>query len=341
MITLSTTFSQGSGNTTAYIVLSDDEIPSSSQQRQLELKLVSGEQRDPSGKVTQPRVLLRYTACTGLINQQYSHIAAFALASMLRADIMLPPAISRDSFEHYFSMNKTANQVAWTPVPTESILDVEGISAAWGKAGINVFQAPQLHPFPDMSDPGEAYATFAQQAQQQQWEVAAAARQGGEGGGVRSRPPVARVEGVYLKPRNLHDLVALAREAVRNVTRHNRALQELLLPPDCQVHSLAAAAASRATLQPRAAAGTVSFMLHDINAGSSGWRFMFLNVSEGGRGGGAGEGPQGVGPPCPKSNLARRIVPPLPFREGGGGRGGMDEGRSLQGQALCQPTPLH
>ena len=28
------------------------------------------------------RVLLRYTACTGLINQQYSHIAAFALSAV-------------------------------------------------------------------------------------------------------------------------------------------------------------------------------------------------------------------------------------------------------------------
>jgi len=51
-------------------------------------------------------VLLRYTACTGLINQQYSHIAAFSLAAVLGAEIVLPPAAKRDSFAHYFSVFK-------------------------------------------------------------------------------------------------------------------------------------------------------------------------------------------------------------------------------------------
>ena len=35
------------------------------------------------------RVLLRYTACTGLINQHYSHIAAFSLAAVLGAESLL------------------------------------------------------------------------------------------------------------------------------------------------------------------------------------------------------------------------------------------------------------
>ncbi len=48
------------------------------------------------------RVLLRYTACTGLINQHYSHIAAFTLAAALGAELVLPPAVCRDSFAHYF-----------------------------------------------------------------------------------------------------------------------------------------------------------------------------------------------------------------------------------------------
>lgn len=52
------------------------------------------------------KVLLRYTACTGLINQQYSHIAAFSLAAVLGAEIVLPPAAKRDSFAHYFSVFK-------------------------------------------------------------------------------------------------------------------------------------------------------------------------------------------------------------------------------------------
>lgn len=48
------------------------------------------------------RVLLRYTACTGLINQHYSHVAAFSLAAALGAELVLPPAVCRDSFAHYF-----------------------------------------------------------------------------------------------------------------------------------------------------------------------------------------------------------------------------------------------
>lgn len=58
------------------------------------------------------KVLLRYTACTGLINQQYSHIAAFSLAAVLGAEIVLPPAAKRDSFAHYFSVFK----VSWEDV---------------------------------------------------------------------------------------------------------------------------------------------------------------------------------------------------------------------------------
>ena len=44
--------------------------------------------------------------CAGLINQQYSHIAAFTLAAVLGAEIVLPPAAKRDSFAHYFSVFK-------------------------------------------------------------------------------------------------------------------------------------------------------------------------------------------------------------------------------------------
>ena len=57
------------------------------------------------------KVLLRYTACTGLINQQYSHIAAFALAAVLGAEIVLPPAAKRDSFAHYFSVFKVPEKL--------------------------------------------------------------------------------------------------------------------------------------------------------------------------------------------------------------------------------------
>ncbi len=82
------------------------------------------------------RVVLRYTACTGLINQHYSHIAAFSLAAMLGAELVLPPAVCRDSFAHYFSVFKEKNEVQWSPVPLESLLNVDGIINYWRPRGL-------------------------------------------------------------------------------------------------------------------------------------------------------------------------------------------------------------
>lgn len=82
------------------------------------------------------RVLLRYTACTGLINQQYSHIAAFALGAVLGAELVLPPAVKRDSFAHYFSTFKDQNEVSWTADPLDSLLDVDKIMEFWHARGL-------------------------------------------------------------------------------------------------------------------------------------------------------------------------------------------------------------
>ena len=82
------------------------------------------------------RVLLRYTACTGLINQHYSHIAAFTLSAVLGAELVLPPAVKRDSFAHYFSTFKDQNEVIWTPAPLDSLLNVEKIIAFWRSRGL-------------------------------------------------------------------------------------------------------------------------------------------------------------------------------------------------------------
>jgi len=62
------------------------------------------------------RVLLRYTAGTGLINQHYSHIAAFALAAVLGAEVVLPPAMHRSSFQHIFSV-RGRSPPAWLSCP--------------------------------------------------------------------------------------------------------------------------------------------------------------------------------------------------------------------------------
>jgi hypothetical protein len=86
------------------------------------------------------RVLLRYTACTGLINQHYSHIAAFTLAAALNAELVLPPAVQRDSFAKYFSMRKDENEVNWSPVPLSTLLDVARIIQYWRARGILIHE---------------------------------------------------------------------------------------------------------------------------------------------------------------------------------------------------------
>ena len=91
------------------------------------------------------RVLLRYTACTGLINQHYSHIASISLAAVLGAEVVLPPAVKRDSFAHYFSTVKENNQVAWTPAPLDSLLDVDKVIDFWSRRGLILHQVRAWH----------------------------------------------------------------------------------------------------------------------------------------------------------------------------------------------------
>ena len=72
-------------------------------------------------------LLLRYTACGGLMNQHYSHISAITLAAALGADIIIPQALTRDSFASYFHMDPARNKMQWTTVPIESLWDIDYI----------------------------------------------------------------------------------------------------------------------------------------------------------------------------------------------------------------------
>eukprot|EP00887_Chlorella_sp_A99_P002549 scaffold6.g2549.t1 len=140
------------------------------------------------------RVMLRYTACTGLINQHYSHIAAFSLAAVLGAEIVLPPAVCRDSFAHYFSVFKEKNEVQWSPVPLDSLLDVEHIISFWRARGLVVHRTPELRPFPDLTQPDVAFPMYPQ-------------------GGI-DPSLVTRLEGVYLKDLDMSELMEMSRAAV-------------------------------------------------------------------------------------------------------------------------------
>ncbi|KAK9827655.1 hypothetical protein WJX81_004166 [Elliptochloris bilobata] len=108
------------------------------------------------------RVLLRYTAGTGLINQHYSHISAIALAAVLGAELVLPPGVKRDSFAHYFSQFKEQNEVTWTPTPLEALLDVDQVVEAWRLRGLTIHRTPVLLPFPDLTEPASAFPLYVQ-----------------------------------------------------------------------------------------------------------------------------------------------------------------------------------
>ena len=90
------------------------------------------------------RIIVRYTACTGLINQQYSHISAFVLAAALGAELILPTAAKRDSFAHYFSTFKEKNEVNWTADPLSNLLDVDHIVNFWQERGLRIHQVSIL-----------------------------------------------------------------------------------------------------------------------------------------------------------------------------------------------------
>jgi len=80
----------------------------------------------------------------GLINQLYSHIAAFILASTMGAEVVLPPALMRNSFGSYYSTFKEKNEVTWTPASTNLLLDVISIQKAWQAQGVAVHEVRTL-----------------------------------------------------------------------------------------------------------------------------------------------------------------------------------------------------
>ncbi|GAB4814864.1 hypothetical protein N2152v2_001910 [Parachlorella kessleri] len=173
----------------------------------------SGSKQGTEESAQQPRLLLRYSACTGLINQYYSHLSAFSLAAVLGADLVLARGLCRDSFNHHFSMKREENEVLWSAAPPGLLLDVDGITAAWAAQGMRVLQPPAGAPLPDMAVPAVAFPAYTQ-----------------PGSDPRL---VARLEGLYLKPRELPELAEQAKQAaasaVEAAKRQDPALQPSLV----------------------------------------------------------------------------------------------------------------
>ena len=88
------------------------------------------------------RTVLRYHVdhtAGGLINQILCHIGAFLLAVPLRAEVLLPGALSRSTFDTNWW------QQEWHKEPLHSLLNVQDIIAFWRKRGILVHQ---VSPYP-------------------------------------------------------------------------------------------------------------------------------------------------------------------------------------------------
>mmetsp|Transcript_9294 Transcript_9294/g.27924 ORF Transcript_9294/g.27924 Transcript_9294/m.27924 type:complete len:628 (+) Transcript_9294:75-1958(+) len=164
------------------------------------------------------RVILRYTAGTGLINQHYSHVAALVLAELMGAELVLPPAMHRSSFEHIFSVFKGQSAVKWAFAPLDSLYDVDALVKTWKKRGVVVHKTPRIRQTPDLSQPQTAFPSYVVD------------------GGPVSVPDMlaARVHNVFGQNLDPPALVARARAAILDTVQ-----AALRLQPDMDIPAVA------------------------------------------------------------------------------------------------------
>jgi hypothetical protein len=72
-------------------------------------------------------VLLRYTACGGLPEQHYSHLAAATLAAAMGADLLLPQALLWASSAGSGKAPAQSSQPEWHSVPFDGMWDLAAI----------------------------------------------------------------------------------------------------------------------------------------------------------------------------------------------------------------------
>ena len=75
---------------------------------------------------------------SGLVNQLYGHMAALLLVYGMGAELILHPALSRDSF------GSNTHEVKWQGLPLNSILDVAHLTTFWSKRGVILHQVQVL-----------------------------------------------------------------------------------------------------------------------------------------------------------------------------------------------------
>lgn len=90
------------------------------------------------------RIILRYTACGGLVNQHYSHISAFLVALVLKAEVVFPNACYRNSFGLHYDMDANRNKMEWFLAPAETLWDVAAVQELWKRTGIKVYKVREF-----------------------------------------------------------------------------------------------------------------------------------------------------------------------------------------------------
>lgn len=159
------------------------------------------------------RIILQYTACGGLVNQLYSTIAAIALATTMGAELVLPPAVHRDSFAKHFSTKKEANDVVWSTSPLDDILDVDRLRIYWRDRGLIMHPTPSLSPFADCTVPETAYPLY-------------------KPAGI-DHTFITKLEGIYVKALHIGDL---QRRAIERILLH--ALELVAADPGVEIPAI-------------------------------------------------------------------------------------------------------
>jgi hypothetical protein len=75
---------------------------------------------------------LRYTACGGLMNQQYCHISALAIAHLAHAkNVIWPPMQERTSFSKRYHTNAAMNEQSWLYLDANTLWDIPAIQKSF------------------------------------------------------------------------------------------------------------------------------------------------------------------------------------------------------------------
>eukprot|EP01024_Parvocaulis_polyphysoides_P030102 TRINITY_DN2734_c2_g1_i1.p1 TRINITY_DN2734_c2_g1~~TRINITY_DN2734_c2_g1_i1.p1 ORF type:complete len:550 (-),score=34.20 TRINITY_DN2734_c2_g1_i1:2-1651(-) len=93
-------------------------------------------------------MVLRYTACSGLVNQQYAHIASLSIALLLGAKLIMPPSLQRVTF------NTSFDEMPWRQLPIKQVLDMEYVTQYWKEKGLEIETINQWENVPKI-DNGE------------------------------------------------------------------------------------------------------------------------------------------------------------------------------------------